>query len=48
LGLEPEQTAITQLALPTVRSCFAGPVGSGKSTTMYNCLEQVNDPAASL
>src|SRR5262249_61846077 len=50
LGLEPEQTALLRkmLRVPYGLILTAGPVGSGKSTTMYNCLEQVNDPAKSV
>jgi type II secretory ATPase GspE/PulE/Tfp pilus assembly ATPase PilB-like protein len=50
LGLEPEQTALLRkhLCVPHGLILTAGPVGSGKSTTMYNCLEQVNDPAKSV
>lgn len=50
LGLEGSQ-------LDAVRACISGPygmvlsvgpVGSGKSTTMYSCLRQLSDPTRSL
>jgi type II secretory ATPase GspE/PulE/Tfp pilus assembly ATPase PilB-like protein len=50
LGLEPEQ--ITQLrghiGRPYGMVLSAGPVGSGKSTTIYGCLELLNHPAKSV
>src|SRR4029077_246140 len=50
LGLDADQTGQLKafLRLPHGMILAAGPVGSGKSTTMYNCLELVNDPAKSL
>lgn len=50
LGLDDDQTNQLKglLKLPYGMILTAGPVGSGKSTTMYNCLELVNDPVKSL
>src|SRR5262249_52660135 len=50
LGLDVEQTEQLrrQLRAPYGMIIAAGPVGSGKSTTMFNCLELVNDPKKSL
>ena len=50
LGLEPEQAEQLKdyLGLPFGTILSVGPVGSGKSTTMYSCLEILNDPAKSL
>jgi len=50
LGLDDDQTNQLKnlLKLPYGMILTAGPVGSGKSTTMYNCLEIVNDPVKSL
>ena len=46
LGFEPEQAEVLrrQLDSPYGMLLSVGPVGSGKSTTMYNCLERLNDP----
>ncbi|WP_166828226.1 GspE/PulE family protein [Thalassoroseus pseudoceratinae] len=46
LGLEPEQAQVLreQLESPYGMLLSVGPVGSGKSTTMYNCMERLNDP----
>ncbi len=50
LGLE--ETQITQvrdaLKRPYGMMLSVGPVGSGKSSTMYSCLELLNDPGRSL
>jgi type II secretory ATPase GspE/PulE/Tfp pilus assembly ATPase PilB-like protein len=50
LGLDADQTEQLRayLRLPYGMILAAGPVGSGKSTTMYNCLELVNDDVKSL
>src|SRR5258708_2557355 len=50
LGLDADQTEQLRayLRLPYGMILAAGPVGSGKSTTMYNCLELVNDEVKSL
>lgn len=50
LGLDPEQIAILRryVGLPYGMILSAGPVGSGKSTTIYSCLELLNDPTKSL
>src|SRR5262245_38681617 len=50
LGLDPDQAGQlrTFLRLPHGMILAAGPVGCGKSTTLYNCLDLVNDPAKSL
>lgn len=50
LGLEPEQAEQLKdyLGLPFGTILSVGPVGSGKSTTMYSCLEILNDSARSL
>jgi type IV pilus assembly protein PilB len=44
LGLEPNQRAIidTLLAKPYGMIMAAGPVGSGKTTTVYSCVNQIN------
>lgn len=44
LGLEPAQRALVDslLAKPYGMLLAAGPVGSGKTTTMYACLNQIN------
>jgi type IV pilus assembly protein PilB len=50
LGLEPHQ--IDQLAALTERPYGAvlvgGPVGAGKTTTLYNCMQRVNLPTRNL
>lgn len=50
LGLEPEQ--IDELSryakVPYGVILSVGPVGSGKTTTMYSCLDLINDPSKSL
>ena len=50
LGLEEEQSAAIQRALriPYGLVLSVGPVGSGKSTTMYGCLDVLNKPGRSL
>ncbi len=50
LGFEPEQLEIVSrsLAAPYGLILSVGPVGCGKSTTMYACLGMLNDPARSL
>lgn len=50
LGLEEEQIALLQkaLRLPHGMVLSVGPVGSGKSTTMYSCLELLNQTHDSL
>ncbi len=50
LGLEDEQATAIQraLRLPYGLVLSVGPVGSGKSTTMYSCLELLNKPGRSL
>jgi type IV pilus assembly protein PilB len=44
LGLEPQQRSVidTLLARPYGMIMAAGPVGSGKTTTVYACINQVN------
>ena len=44
LGLEPDQVQQVQryISSPYGMILSVGPVGSGKSTTMYNCLELLN------
>jgi type II secretory ATPase GspE/PulE/Tfp pilus assembly ATPase PilB-like protein len=50
LGLEASQIELVQRALrmPYGMMLSVGPVGSGKSTTMYSCLELLNQTADSL
>jgi len=50
LGLEPEQAELVERYLLSSYGMIlsVGPVGSGKSTTMYSCLEMLNAPAKSL
>jgi type II secretory ATPase GspE/PulE/Tfp pilus assembly ATPase PilB-like protein len=50
LGLAADQTEQLRgfLSRPYGMILAAGPVGSGKSTTVYNCLELVNDPVKSV
>jgi type II secretory ATPase GspE/PulE/Tfp pilus assembly ATPase PilB-like protein len=50
LGLDAEQNEQLRgfLRRPHGMILAAGPVGSGKSTTVYNCLELVNDPVKSV
>lgn len=50
LGFEPEQLELLerQIRKPYGMIIVAGPVGSGKSTTLYGCLDRLNDPGRSL
>ena len=50
LGFMPDQLDLLQkqLSSPYGMIVVAGPVGSGKSTTLYACLERLNDPTRSL
>ena len=50
LGLEPEQSEeLSRYArAPYGMILSVGPVGSGKTTTMYACLDLLNDPTKSL
>jgi len=50
LGMEEHQVEIIkkQLNRPYGMMLSVGPVGSGKSTTIYSCLELLNDPSKSL
>ncbi|MCA9113790.1 MAG: type II/IV secretion system protein [Planctomycetaceae bacterium] len=50
LGMTPEQIEEVQrhVRAPYGMILSVGPVGSGKSTTMYACLELLNDPTSSL
>lgn len=50
LGLTPDQLELLgkQLRKPYGMIIVAGPVGSGKSTTLYGCLDRLNDPSRSL
>lgn len=50
LGLDEAQTQTIKkcLTLPYGMVLSVGPVGSGKSTTMYSCLELLNQPGRSL
>lgn len=50
LGFFPEQLARLETALraPYGMILSAGPVGSGKTTTMYSCLDRLNQPGRSL
>jgi type II secretory ATPase GspE/PulE/Tfp pilus assembly ATPase PilB-like protein len=50
LGLDDDQTALIKkcLKLPYGMVLSVGPVGSGKSTTMYSCLDLLNQPGRSL
>ncbi|MEX0704845.1 MAG: GspE/PulE family protein [Planctomycetales bacterium] len=50
LGLEDGQAELLRRYLRTPYGMIlsVGPVGCGKSTTMYACLNQLNDPARSL
>ena len=50
LGFDDEQVADIRKYIhrPYGMVLSVGPVGSGKSTTMYACLELLNDPAKSL
>ncbi len=50
LGFEENQAALLKkyVAAPYGMILSVGPVGSGKSTTMYSCLEMLNEPGRSL
>ncbi|MBI1347276.1 type II/IV secretion system protein [bacterium] len=50
LGLDDEQIRLLNAAmkLPYGMILSVGPVGSGKSSTMYSCLERLNEPGRSL
>ncbi|HUG89471.1 MAG TPA: GspE/PulE family protein [Planctomycetaceae bacterium] len=50
LGLEEGQIEQVKhvISAPYGMVLSAGPVGSGKSTTMYTCLEYLNDPSKSI
>lgn len=50
LGLDPDQTSAVRglLARPQGLVLVAGPVGSGKTTTLYACLRAVAHPMRSL
>lgn len=50
LGLDPQQAQVIKrfLVAPFGMLLSVGPVGSGKSTTMYSCLRELNDPTKSL
>lgn len=50
LGLEDDQLQLLRrhAAAPYGMVLCVGPVGSGKSTTIYSCLRHLNDPAKSL
>lgn len=50
LGLEDNQIGMVNnyINAPYGMVLSVGPVGSGKSTTMYSCLELLNDPGKSL
>ena len=47
LGLEPEQADALErmLAKPSGAVLVGGPVGAGKTTTLYSCLERLNNPS---
>lgn len=50
LGLDPAQAQLLEhfLRRPYGMIMSVGPVGSGKSTTMYSCLDSLNEPTRSL
>lgn len=50
LGLEPEQIELVRkhVSAPYGMVISVGPVGSGKSTTMYSAINHINDPHRSL
>jgi type IV pilus assembly protein PilB len=50
LGIEPELMAVLQKALdqPHGIMIVTGPTGSGKSTTLYACLNHVKDPTLNI
>jgi type II secretory ATPase GspE/PulE/Tfp pilus assembly ATPase PilB-like protein len=46
LGMSPDQAATIDrlIAQPYGAVLVAGPVGAGKTSTLYNCLERINSP----
>ncbi len=50
LGLETEQISTIKkyIAAPYGMILSVGPVGSGKSTTVYSCMDMLNEPGKSL
>ena len=50
LGFEAEKASLVKkfVGAPYGMMLSVGPVGSGKSTTMYSCLELLNEPGRSL
>src|SRR5207302_7555480 len=46
LGMTPEQaeTLDRLISQPYGAVLVAGPVGAGKTSTLYNCLERINSP----
>jgi type IV pilus assembly protein PilB len=50
LGYEPKQTEVIRKALDNSYGLFfvTGPTGSGKSTTLYSCLNEVFDPGLNI
>ena len=46
LGMNQEQTGLLDhlIAQPYGAVLVAGPVGAGKTSTLYNCLERINSP----
>ncbi len=46
LGMNEEQAATIDhlIAQPYGAVLVAGPVGAGKTSTLYNCLERINSP----
>jgi type IV pilus assembly protein PilB len=46
LGMSPEQAAMLDrlISQPYGAVLVAGPVGAGKTSTLYNCLERINSP----
>jgi type IV pilus assembly protein PilB len=46
LGMNPEQAEVLDhlIAQPYGAVLVAGPVGAGKTSTLYNCLERINSP----
>lgn len=50
LGFEDEQTTAVEKAIASPHGMIlsVGPVGSGKSTTTYSCLAELNDPSRSI
>ena len=50
LGLDEDQSSVIKRFLhsPFGMLLSVGPVGSGKSTTMYSCLRELNEPSKSL